>query len=42
MMADGLRSLYIIFLYGNMFNQVIMSYTRDIAINFLDFLEGME
>ena len=38
MMAAGLRSLYIPFLDRNMFKQVIMFFTRDIVINYVNFL----
>ena len=35
MMSDGLRSLDIPFLDGNMFKQVIISCTRDLVVNFV-------
>ena len=41
-MADGLRSLDILFLDGEMFKQVIMSCNRYIVIDFKDFLSGIE
>ena len=37
-MTSGLMLLYIPFLDGNMFKQVIMSFTRDLVINFENFL----
>ena len=42
MIYDGLRSLDIPFLDGNMFRQVIMSWTRDIVNDFMNFLYGMD
>ena len=41
-MAAGLRSLDIPFLDGKMFKQVIMSCTRDLVINFVNFSVGYE
>ena len=38
MMDAGLRLFDIPFLDGNMFNQVIMPCTRDLVINFVNFL----
>ena len=38
MIADGLRSLDIPFLDGNIFRKVIMYCTRDIVINFVFFV----
>ena len=42
MMAAGLRLLGIQFMDENMFKQVIMSCIRDLVINFVNLLQGME
>ena len=42
MMASGLRLLDIPFLDANMFKQVIMSCTKDLIVNFVNLLLGME
>ena len=42
MVAAGLGLLDILFLDENMFQQVIMSCTKDIVTKFVDFLYGME